>query len=135
LQGWPDGTFLRPVHFEPDGEDRMPFIRQIRSFSMLTRFAQIVAISALALGTAVTAANAGCQGRRATGTAVGAVGGGVVGNAVSGGSAGGTIAGAVIGGLAGRAINSDGCHNSHSHYRHHRRGYYDRHHHWHSYGH
>jgi hypothetical protein len=118
---------------QADGEDRASCARQMRRVFMFMRFAKIAAISALALGTTAAAANAGCEGRRATGTAVGAVGGGVIGNAVSGGSAGGTIAGAVIGGLAGRSINSDGCHSRHHYYRHHRRGYYDRHHHWHYY--
>lgn len=103
---------------------------------MLTRFAKVLAISALALGTAVTAANAGCEGRKSTGTAVGAVGGGVIGNVVTHGSLVGTAVGAVGGGLIGHSVGASGCHGHyyhHHYYRHHRRGYYDRYHHWHYY--
>src|SRR6266566_551901 len=71
---------------------------------------KIFALAALALGlTTVTAEAANCQGRRDTGTAVGAVGGGLVGNAATRGNAGGTIAGAVIGGLVGNAIGGNDC--------------------------
>jgi uncharacterized protein YcfJ len=71
---------------------------------------KIFALAAFALGlTTVTAEAANCQGRRDTGTAVGAIGGGVVGNATTRGSAGGTIAGAVIGGLAGNVIGGSDC--------------------------
>ena len=103
---------------------------------MLMRFAKVLAISVLALGTAATAADAGCSGRRATGTAVGAVGGGVLGNVITHGSFVGTAVGAVGGGLIGRSVGASGCHGRyyhHHYYRHHRRGYYDRHHHWHYY--
>jgi uncharacterized protein YcfJ len=69
-----------------------------------------LALAALALGlTTVAAEAANCQGRRDTGTAVGAVGGGVVGNAATRGSAGGTIAGAIIGGVAGNVIGGNNC--------------------------
>jgi uncharacterized protein YcfJ len=78
--------------------------------------AKILALATLALGvttalsvTSVTAEAANCQGRRDTGTAVGAIGGGLVGNAASRGSAGGTIAGAVIGGVAGNLIGGNNC--------------------------
>jgi uncharacterized protein YcfJ len=72
--------------------------------------AKIFALAAFALGlTTVTAEAANCQGRRDTGTAVGAVGGGLVGNAASRGSAGGTIAGAIIGGVAGNVIGGNNC--------------------------
>ena len=68
------------------------------------------ALTALSLILATaTAEAANCQGRRDTGTAVGAVGGGVIGNAASHGDAGGTIAGAVIGGLVGNAIGGSNC--------------------------
>ena len=68
------------------------------------------ALAALALGlTTVTAEAANCQGRRDTGTAVGAIGGGLVGNAATHGNTGGTIAGAVIGGLVGNAIGGNDC--------------------------
>ena len=68
------------------------------------------ALAALALGVTTAAAEAAnCQGRRDTGTAVGAIGGGVVGNAATHGNTGGTIAGAVIGGIAGNLIGGNNC--------------------------
>src|ERR1700682_5898293 len=71
---------------------------------------KIFALATLALGvTTVSAEAANCQGRRDTGTAVGAVGGGLAGNALSHGSAGGTIAGALIGGVAGNVIGGRNC--------------------------
>lgn len=49
--------------------------------------------------------SAGCSwDKRDTGTAVGAVAGGLVGNAVTGGSTAGTIAGAVGGGVIGNQV-------------------------------
>lgn len=99
---------------------------------MLTRFIKLAAISVVALGAMATAADAGCEGRRDTGTAVGAVGGGVIGNVVTHGSVVGTVAGAVGGGLIGRSVGSDNCYRHH-YYRHHHRGYYDRHGRWHYY--
>lgn len=95
---------------------------------------KILGISCLALGMAATTADAGCRGRKDTGTAVGAVGGGVVGNVITHGSVVGTVGGAVVGGLAGHSIASDGCHRAREtryEYRHGRRGYYDREHRWH----
>src|ERR1700742_5026399 len=94
---------------------------------MLTRAAKIIAVSVLALGTAATTANADC-GHKSTGTAIGAVGGGVVGNVITHGSLVGTGAGAVCGGLIGHSVA-----HCPGHYYHHRTGYYDRHHHWHRY--
>jgi hypothetical protein len=94
-----------------------------RRMFMLTRAAKIIAISVLTLGTAGTAANADC-GHKATGTAIGAVGGGVVGNVITHGSFVGTAIGAVGGGLIGHSA---------AHCYHHRTGYYDRYHHWHRY--
>ena len=94
---------------------------------MLTRTAKIIAVSVLALGTAVTTANADC-GHKAVGTAVGAVGGGVVGSVITHGSPLGIVAGAVGGGLIGHSVSH--C-NGHAY--HHRTGYYDRYHHWHRY--
>src|SRR6266446_5319263 len=77
---------------------------------MTHKHAKLVALAAFALGlTTVTAEAANCQGRRDTGTAVGAIGGGLVGNAASHGNTGGTIAGAVIGGLAGNVIGGSNC--------------------------
>ena len=82
--------------------------------------ATILALAAFAFGLSTIGAEAAnCQGRRDTGTAVGAVGGGLVGNAASHGSAGGTIAGAVIGGVAGNVIGGSNCaprYSSNSHY-------------------
>jgi uncharacterized protein YcfJ len=50
----------------------------------------------------------GCSGRsHGTGTILGAVGGGLIGNAVTGGDTVGTVGGAVAGGLAGNAIARD----------------------------
>jgi uncharacterized protein YcfJ len=94
---------------------------------MLTRAAKLIAISTLTFGTAMTAANADC-GHKATGTAIGAVGGGVLGNVITHGSFVGTAVGAVGGGLVGHSVA-----HCHRHYYHHRTGYYDRHHHWHHY--
>ena len=82
---------------------------------MKNRCAMVLALGAFALTvTTATAEAANCQGRRDTGTAVGAIGGGVVGNAASRGSAGGTIAGAVIGGVAGNLIGGSNCADNHS---------------------
>jgi uncharacterized protein YcfJ len=95
----------------------------------------IFAAGAFALAiTSTTAEAANCQGRRDTGTAVGAIGGGLVGNSASRGSAGGTIAGAVIGGVAGNLIGGSNCSDNHTrraeprrHYDNHRQAfYYDR---------
>jgi osmotically inducible lipoprotein OsmB len=94
---------------------------------MLTRIAKLAAISVVALGTAVSAASADCD-HKAAGTAIGAVGGGVVGNVITHGSLVGTVAGAVGGGLIGHSVA-----HCNSHYYHHRTGYYDRYHHWHRY--
>jgi len=70
-----------------------------------------LALAALALSVTTAGAEAAnCQGRRDTGTAVGAVGGGLVGNAASH-NAGGTIAGAVVGGIAGNLIGGSNCSN------------------------
>src|SRR4029077_12045144 len=78
---------------------------------------KIFALAALAFGfTTVTAEAANCQGRRDTGTAVGAIGGGLVGNAASHGSAGGTIAGVVIGGLVGNVVGGNDCNQRYTRY-------------------
>jgi uncharacterized protein YcfJ len=77
---------------------------------MRNKRAKMFALAVLALGaTTVAAEAANCQGRRDTGTAVGAIGGGLIGNAASHGNAGGTIAGAVIGGVAGNVIGGSNC--------------------------
>src|SRR6266566_1082631 len=78
--------------------------------TMRHRHTKLLALAALALGvTTMEAQAANCQGRRDTGTAVGAIGGGLVGNAASHGNTGGTIAGAVIGGVAGNLIGGSNC--------------------------
>ena len=77
---------------------------------MIVRCARACILAGLIMGIATASAEAAnCQGRRDTGTAVGAIGGGLIGNTVSHGSAGGTIAGAVIGGVAGNVINGSNC--------------------------
>jgi uncharacterized protein YcfJ len=102
---------------------------------MDNKYAKIFTLAVFALGaTTVAAEAANCQGRRDTGTAVGAVGGGIVGNAASRGSVGGTIAGAVLGGVAGNIVGGSGCaqrepirHTEHRHYDSHGAAfYYDR---------
>jgi len=106
---------------------------------MLRSFAKIAALTALSLSIGATAANAGCEGKKTTGTVVGGATGGIVGAAVTHGSPIGIIGGAVVGGLAGHTIASSNCR---SHYYHRRyyyhnghRGYYDHDHHWHYYTH
>src|SRR3954466_15799731 len=95
---------------------------------MIVRCAKACVLAGLVLGIATASAEAAnCQGRRDTGTAVGAVGGGLVGNAASRGSAGGTIAGAVLGGVAGNLIGGNNCEQRSSRYYEERR---DRHRHY-----
>lgn len=65
-----------------------------------------LSIAALVLASAGLG-GCGHMSRTDTGTAVGAVGGAVVGNAVTGGSALGTAAGAVGGGILGHEIGED----------------------------
>src|SRR5215472_6855869 len=95
---------------------------------MIANYAKASVIAALFFAiTGAPAEAANCQGRRDTGTAVGALGGGLAGNALSHGSAGGTIAGAIVGGVAGNVINGSNCHQTYAHYRHAPRRHYDRH--------
>lgn len=98
---------------------------------MLNRAARIVALVAIVSGAATFNAQAdSCSGHsHTTGTVLGAVGGGVVGSAVTHGSLGGVLVGAAAGGLAGNAISRDmDCHR-HYHHRaaHHYRRHYDDH--------
>src|SRR5258706_4044579 len=66
---------------------------------------KIIALVALALAvTTMQAQAANCQGRRDTGTAVGAIGGGFGGKAATQCDTGGTISGAVICGIGGDTI-------------------------------
>jgi uncharacterized protein YcfJ len=73
------------------------------------RKATILMASVLAFGLTTTAALADrCSGRsHATGSVLGAVGGGLIGNAITHGSGVGIVGGAVAGGLAGNAIARD----------------------------
>jgi osmotically inducible lipoprotein OsmB len=94
--------------------------------------AKTFAISMMALCAVATAADAGCQGRKTTGTVLGAGAGGVVGDVITHGSVVGVVGGAVVGGLAGHSIaKSDCAYHRHYSYRHGRRGYYDRDNRWH----
>lgn len=94
--------------------------------------AKTFAVSIMALCAVSTVADAGCQGRKTTGTVVGAGAGGVLGNVITHGSVVGTVGGAVVGGLAGHSIAKSNCsYNRHYSYRHGRRGYYDRDSRWH----
>jgi hypothetical protein len=82
-----------------------------------------IAAGFLALGTA--GAGAVCERAKTTGTALGAVGGGVIGNVVTHGSVIGTLAGAAGGGFIGHRLSGNGC-NRAGYYRHHRHYYVDR---------
>ena len=80
--------------------------------------ATVFVLTALAIGvTSLDAEAAGCSGRRNTGTAIGAVGGGILGSAASQGGLGGTVAGAVVGGVAGNVIAGSNCHHRAPRYR------------------
>lgn len=68
----------------------------------------IIAGLALAVAVPATADAASCSSRKTTGTVVGAVGGGLLGGALTHGSAGPLI-GAVGGGLVGHQVGKNGC--------------------------
>jgi uncharacterized protein YcfJ len=90
--------------------------------------AKTLVLAALLLGiTSVSAEAANCQGRRDTGTAVGAIGGGLIGNAASNGDLGGTVVGALAGGLAGNVIGGANCDDRARHVRRAPARHYDRH--------
>ena len=76
----------------------------------------------LALG--ATGAGAACERAKTAGTALGAVGGGVVGNVITHGSVIGTLAGAAGGGYLGHRFTGNGCHRVA--YYHHRRYWTDK---------
>src|SRR5258708_30179898 len=57
-----------------------------------------------------------CQDRRVAGTVLGAVGGGLVGNAISHG-AGGTLVGAGLGAFVGNNVAGSNCYRPHAYYR------------------
>ncbi len=97
---------------------------------MLKRVSLILAAAAFALGAGTIGANAdGCSGHsHGTGTVLGAVGGGLIGSALTHGSAVGVVGGAVAGGLAGNSIARDRNCRGRSYDRRHRAYYYDRNH-------
>jgi len=92
----------------------------------------MAAVSAVVAMAAPELAHANCQDRRVGGTLIGAVAGGLLGNAVAhgGGRPVGTLLGAGAGAYAGHEIAGAGCHGyyRHSYYRYHHRHryYYDR---------
>ncbi len=101
---------------------------------MLKRASIIFATAIIALGAAAAPAYADrCSGRNHnTGTVVGAVGGGLIGSAITHGSAVGVVGGAVAGGLAGNAIERDSDCNRPARRSRHKVYYYDNDHHRHS---
>jgi len=97
----------------------------------MRKASSLTAAALLALGVCTTAAYAdACSGRgHPTGSILGAVGGGLIGSAITHGSAVGVVGGAVAGGLAGNAVERDvDCSRGRHYERHSRRYYwYDRH--------
>ena len=81
----------------------------------------------LALGT--IGASATCEGAKTTGTVLGAVGGGVIGNVITHGSVIGTLAGGAGGGFIGHRLAGNGCERT-AYYHHHRVAYYHHHRYW-----
>lgn len=78
----------------------------------------LAALIALPLIGGATDASASCRGRANTGTAIGAVGGALVGNSISRGG-GGAIIGGLGGAVLGHEIAKGGCGRSrHAYYRH-----------------
>jgi hypothetical protein len=78
----------------------------------------LAALIALPLIAGATDASASCRGRANTGTAVGAVGGALVGNSISRGG-GGALLGGLGGAVLGHSIAKSGCGRSrHAYYRH-----------------
>jgi len=79
--------------------------------------AALAALVALPLIGGATAADASCQGRKNTGTAIGAVGGALLGNSISRGG-GGAVVGGLGGAVVGHEIAKGGCGPSrHAYYR------------------
>jgi uncharacterized protein YcfJ len=78
----------------------------------------LAALIALPMIAGSTDASASCRGRANTGTAIGAVGGALLGNAISHGG-GGAVIGGIGGAVAGHEIARSGCARSHqAYYRH-----------------
>ncbi len=87
----------------------------------------LMALSLAAAAAAPTFAHASCHSRKATGAVIGAVGGGLIGNALSHGNRRpGTLLGAGVGAVAGHAIGGAGCHSYYHHAYYHRRYYHRR---------
>jgi uncharacterized protein YcfJ len=87
----------------------------MRNTLTLTAMAALIALPLVA---GSTDANASCRGRANTGTAIGAVGGALVGNSISRGG-GGAILGGLGGAVLGHSIAKSGCgHSRHAYYRH-----------------
>ena len=83
---------------------------------MLT-VAAATALIALPLLSSATSADASCRGRKDTGTALGAIGGALIGNSVSRGG-GGAVVGGLGGAVIGHQIAKGGCGPSrHAYYR------------------
>ena len=97
----------------------------------MRRRSTLLVAALLGLGVSVTAAYGdACSGRgHPTGSILGAVGGGLIGSAITHGSAVGVVGGAVAGGLAGNVVERDvDCSRGRHYERHSRRYYwYDRH--------
>ena len=87
----------------------------MRNTLALTALAAIIALPLMA---ASTDAAASCQGRKNTGTAIGAIGGALLGNSISKGG-GGAVVGGLGGAVVGHEIAKGGCGSSrHAYYRH-----------------
>jgi uncharacterized protein YcfJ len=87
----------------------------MRKTITLTAMAALIALPLIA---GSTDASASCRGRANTGTAIGAVGGALVGNSISRGG-GGAILGGLGGAVLGHSIAKSGCgHSRHASYRH-----------------
>jgi uncharacterized protein YcfJ len=84
--------------------------------------AAMAAIVALPMLAASSDADASCRGRKDTGTALGAIGGALIGNSVSKGG-GGAIVGGLGGAVVGHELAKGGCSSGRSYYRHSRSRY------------
>jgi uncharacterized protein YcfJ len=82
----------------------------------LSATALAVLIAAPLLASA-TDADASCRGRKDTGTALGAIGGALIGNSVSRGG-GGAVVGGLGGAVIGHEIAKGGCGHARTYYRH-----------------
>jgi uncharacterized protein YcfJ len=85
---------------------------------------RVLMIAGLAAAMAVpamlpSAASASCEDRKVAGTVLGAVGGGLLGNAVThgGGRTGGTLIGAGLGAVVGNHLARNGCERPRAYYR------------------